>query len=105
MLTPMKADMRRAKADLLDLLAANSITSGMVVRAHGDHLIVAREEELQGGEVVLDDRVRLTRITASRWGLSVKRHTGRWEKTPFSGSMKEMVEAIWTYMQHLVARY
>jgi hypothetical protein len=44
-------------------------------------------------------------MSSSRWGLSVKRHNGRWERTPFSGSMKEMVETIWTFMQHLVTPY
>jgi len=52
-----------------------------------------------------DDRVRLTRLSASTYGLSVRRHTGRWERTPFSGSMDEMVDAILGCMQHLVAPY
>jgi len=105
MLMPMKADMRRAKAQLAGLLEENDSTAGMDVRVHGDHLIVAREEKVRGGTIELEDRVRLSRIASSRWGLSLKRHTGRWERTPFSGSLKEMVEVIWTFMQHLVARY
>jgi hypothetical protein len=52
-----------------------------------------------------DDRVRLTRLSASAYGLSVKRHTGRWERTPFSGSMEEMVDIMLGCMQHLVAPY
>ena len=50
-------------------------------------------------------RVRLTRLSASTYGLSVRRHTGRWERTPFSGNMKEMVDTILGCMQHLVAPY
>ena len=57
------------------------------------------------GEMENDDRVRLTRLSASTYGLSVRRHTGRWERTPFSGSMDEMVDAILGCMQHLVAPY
>ena len=57
------------------------------------------------GELENDDRVRLTRLSASTYGLSVRRHTGRWERTPFSGSMEEMVDTILGCMQHLVAPY
>jgi hypothetical protein len=35
----------------------------------------------------------------------VKRHTGRWERTPFMGTIEEMVDALRTFMQHLVAPY
>ena len=41
----------------------------------------------------------------ARYGLSVRRHTGRWEKTPFSGTLSELVGAICTTMQHLVAAW
>ena len=89
MLMPMKADMYRAQAQLQDLLEENECTAGMDVRAHGDHLIVAREATVRGRKTELEDRVRLTRLASSRWGLSIKRHTGRWERTPFSGSLKD----------------
>ena len=95
----MKTDMRRARASLAERLASNALTSGMEVRAHGDNLIVARPTE--GPD--RDDRVRLTRLGASSWGLSVKRHTGRWERTPFAGSMSEMTDVIWSFLQHVVA--
>jgi hypothetical protein len=35
----------------------------------------------------------------------VKRHTGRWERTPFSGTLKEMVHVMHAFMQHLVAAW
>jgi len=28
------------------------------------------------------------------WGLSLPRHTGSWERTPFVGSMEELVGAL-----------
>jgi hypothetical protein len=105
MLTPMKSDMSRAKAQLEDLLAKDAGTAGMDVRVHGDNLILAREVDTGNGGTEIEDRVRLTKLNATRWGLSVKRHTGRWERTPFSGSMKELVENLLTFMQHLVAPY
>lgn len=102
----MKTHMQLAQSKLTRLLDAHERTADLYVRVHGDHLIVGRREPLgPDGEMENDDRVRLTRLSASTYGLSVKRHTGRWERTPFSGSMEEMVDTILDCMQHLVAPY
>ena len=102
----MKPGMDRALSNLESLLEADEITADLYVRAHGDNLILSREvDEMDGGEPILEDRVRLTRLRGARWGLGVKRHTGRWERTPFAGSMEEMVDTICSFMQHLVAPY
>ncbi len=101
----MKPGMDRALRSLEALLEADEVTAGLAVRAHGVNLILAREEEAASGEMFADDRVRLTRLSKTRWGLSVKRHTGRWERTPYAGSLDEMVTTIQTFMQHLVAPY
>jgi len=96
--------MRIPQARLEKFLAGDERTAGTYVRIHGDNLIIGRREPCgPDGRLENDDRVRLTKLNASMYGLSVKRHTGRWEQTPFSGSMKEMVEVILTPMQHLVA--
>ena len=100
----MKPQMDTARMTLNRLLEESELTSGMCVRVHGDHLLLGRDEASPGGgkpETV--ESARLTRLTASSYGLSVRRHTGRWERTPFCGSMKEMVDVMRTYMQHLVA--
>jgi hypothetical protein len=81
----MKTEMRIAESKLRGLLDAYEQTAELYIRVHGDH--------------------RLTRLSASTYGLSVKRHTGRWERTPFSGNMEEMVDTILGCMQHLVAPY
>ena len=102
----MKAEMRIAESKLTRLLSGHEVAAGLYVRVHGDNLIMWRREAFGAdGELENDDRVRLTRLSASTYGLSVKRHTGRWERTPFSGSMEEMVDAIVGCMQHLVAPY
>lgn len=101
-------DARRqaAKQQLERLLSENSITEGMYVRTWGDHLILGRHEPNgPDGEVEALDRLRLTALNASSYGLSVRRHTGRWEQTPFTGSLEELANVIWAYMQHLVAPY
>jgi len=99
----MKPGMDRAKREIEELLESDELTAGMFIRVHGDHLILARRETEPRGGTVAGDRVRLTRLGQSAWGLSVKRHTGRWERTPFSGNMREVMDAVWTFMQHLVA--
>lgn len=100
----MKPQMLTAEAELRRLLAANDLTLGMYVRVHGNHLIAGRKEPMgPSGPLEDDDRVRFTQLPRGRYGLSVKRHTGRWEKTPFTGSMRETVDAVCSFMQHLVA--
>ena len=100
----MKDAMRIPHTRLTKLLAGDELTAGMYVRVRGDNLVMGRREPLgPGGELEETDRVRLTQLDASSYGLSVKRHTGRWERTPFSGSMDEMIEVIRTLMQHLIA--
>jgi hypothetical protein len=102
----MNEQMQVAQEKLVTLLEKSAITAGMYVRVHGDHLIVGRwDRDGPRGAKEKDDRVRLTRLNNRTYGLSVKRHTGRWERTPFRGSMQEMVTAIHSYMQHLVASY
>lgn len=100
----MKDALRIPHTRLTELLAGDELTAGMYVRVRGDNLVMGRRESLgPDGELEDTDRVRLTQLDASSYGLSVKRHTGRWERTPFSGSMEEMVEVIRTLMQHLIA--
>jgi hypothetical protein len=96
----MNADMQVVQERLSSLVAEHEATAGMYVRVHGDHLILGRTEDGKP-----DDRVRLTRLASYRFGLSVKRHTGRWERTPFAGNLPEVMNAITGFMQHLVARY
>jgi hypothetical protein len=100
----MNETMRVAQAKLAKLLEAEEVTAGMYVRVHGDHLIAGRTER-SGSQAALenDDRVRFTRLGANLYGLSVKRHTGRWQKTPFSGTLEQTVGTVCSIMQHLVA--
>ena len=98
--------MQTVQQRLVKQLEAHKQTAGMYVRIHGDNLILGRQERFgPTADLEDDDRLRLTRLNNTRYGLSVKRHTGRWERTPFSGNMEEMVEAILIYLQHLVAPY
>ena len=101
----MQANMREAESKLKGLLEAHEPTAGLYVRVHGDNLILGRREPIGPNGPEDDDRVRLPRLSTSTYGLSVKRHTGRWERTPFSGTLEEIVDIILGCMQHLVAPY
>ena len=101
-----KHKMRQAKAQVEKLLEKSQSTAGMYVRVYGDNLIIGRRESYDLNlPPENSDRVRLTRLGTSSYGLSIKRHTGRWEQAPFSGSIKDMAETIQSVMQHLVAPY
>ena len=89
---------------LTGLLHAHADSKALDVRAHGSNLIIARHEVFQpGAPPERDDRIRLTQLAKDHFGLSVKRHTGRWEPTPFQGSLAEMVEVMRSVMRHVLA--
>ena len=98
----MKFEMMAARDSLQDQLASNDATSGMYVRVHGKNLILGREETYQ--EVTESvDMVRLTQRTSHGYGLSYKRHTGRWERMPFEGTIEELVTLLQEGLTHMVA--
>ena len=105
----MKAAIKRAaEFELKELLDGNPATEGRTIRVHGKQLVLGREDPDPDGpfpDLVPDDRVRLTHLGGTKYGLSVRRHTGRWEKIPFSGSMAELVDLLGGPMQHLVAAW
>jgi len=102
----MNSAMQRAQGQLAKLIEHDAITAGMSIRIHGDHLILGRSDpEAPSRTPQDDDRVRLTRLSTRSYGVSVKRHTGRWEKTPFTGNLEDMVATIRSVMQHLVSPY
>lgn len=99
----MKPELEAATEELRGLLEANPATAGLRVRVRASQIVLSRCVEDVPGEPSEDDRVRLTPLGASRYGLSVRRHTGRWERTPLAGSLQEVVAAICTTLPHLVA--
>lgn len=102
----MSFEMDAASCSLKRLLKADASTDGMYVRVRGKNLILGREELIgPSGERVNDDRVRLTRLNSTTYGLSMKRHTGRWERMPFVGTLAELVETLQNGLPHLVAPF
>ena len=94
-----------ARDRLLSRFEQHDSTQGLYVRVVAKHLVIGRTEPPFGPdqEPEDDDRVRLTHLGADSFGLGVKRHTGRWERTPFSGNIEELVDVMIGTMQHLLA--
>jgi len=102
----MNPKMQASRGRLTKMIEEHESTAGMYIRVYGDHLIAGRREPTgPEGELEDHDRVRFTRINATTFGLSVKRHNGRWERTPFSGPIQDMGDTVRTFMQHLVAPF
>lgn len=98
----MKTEMTFACSELERLLESSPATKGMYVRVHGKNLIVGREESF-GTDVEHVDRVRFTRINQVRFELAVKRHTGRWERTPIAGPLPSVVRTVQETLPFVVA--
>jgi hypothetical protein len=75
------ADLKH-QANLADLLRRHGGLPHLEVRRHGASLILYTR---------LDDvninRARLTAVSRTRWRLDMPLHTGRWQPTPYVGSL------------------
>ena len=103
----MTADQKTAtQRELRTILDSHPATEGMTIRLQGTSFVLGRPDPVPDGpfpDVEPDDRIRLTATARGRFSISVRRHTGRWEKTPFTGTLAEVHDAICATMQHLVA--
>ncbi len=92
--------------ELRSLLDNHPATEGMTIRVHGTSFVLGRLDPDPGGpysSAEPDERLRLTATARGRFTVSVRRHTGRWEKTPFTGTLPQVLDAICATMQHIVA--
>jgi hypothetical protein len=99
----MNLEMKTAVEEIAQLVEGSPVTKGICIRVRGKILTLSRSCSTHDGETAADDRVRLTHLGGGTFGLSVMRHTGKWEKAPFMGSVAELFEVISGPMQHLVA--
>lgn len=63
--------------------------SHIQVRVYGSHLILYSLE--QGDSV---NRARLTKHAPNSYSLSMANHRGKWESTPFQGSLEELLALL-----------
>jgi hypothetical protein len=69
----------------------------VVLEMHGlTHLRVTKRGKaltiVSGPESHPDPEARLTHIPPRSWRLDLRHHSGRWEQTPFVGTLGEMVD-------------
>ena len=59
------------------------------VHVHGQHLVI----DSQDGDERWN-RARLTRLSSTQFQLGMADHRGRWEATPFSGTLVELLTML-----------
>lgn len=72
----------------------------LYIQARGDHLILYC---LEDEEKI--NRVRFTRLSVNKYQLSMANHRGRWEKTPYTGTIPELVELLIEQFSFMLAEY
>ena len=90
---------RSASEKILQLLKEQGITH-LYIQARGNHLILYT---LEDEEKI--NRVRFTRLSVNKYQLSMANHKGRWEKTPFTGTIPELVEMLIEQFSFVLAEY
>lgn len=97
--------MPRRAEDLRTLLAKRPHMAGLLVRNHGLHLILFREETLHPGEPTVPvDHVRMSWLGGGQYGLSARDWRGiRWDPMPFAGSQDEILDILEGMLGHLVS--
>lgn len=78
-----------AARDLASLLAKQPGLDHIKVKKHGDSLLLFSGEGDQRWS-----HARLTALGRSTWGLSLGMSSGRWERTPFVGTMKDVTATL-----------
>jgi hypothetical protein len=77
------------QANLADLLRRHGGCDHLHVRRHGASLVLFTR--IEGGNL---NRARLTAVSRTRWRLDMPLHTGRWQPTPFVGSLPEIFRVL-----------
>jgi hypothetical protein len=73
--------------EALRKLLAGRHLNHLDVSFRGNHLVIALKEEKV-------PRVRFTRLNETTYQLSVARHTGAWDITPFTGDLPELFTLV-----------
>ena len=91
--TSQNPEMRRmanqwACTEIDRLLQEKGLTY-LKVLGRGDNLVIYSEED---GEK--DNRARLTRLDQKTYMLGMANHRGKWEMTPFTGTIPELITML-----------
>ena len=81
-----------AQAELDEVLRLLNRSEGLdhlCVKSHSGSITI-----WSGDKADEQTHARLTPLNRETWGLSFPHHSGRWEKTPFVGTMEEVVTIL-----------
>jgi hypothetical protein len=70
------------------------------VLGRGDHLVIYSQDE---GEKT--NRARITRLSTNNFCLGFADHRGRWETTPFTGSIAELVTMLTEQFSYVLTEF
>ena len=90
---------KHASEKILQLLKEKGINH-LYIQARGDHLVLY---SLEDEEKI--NRIRFTRLSVNKYQLSMANHQGRWEKTPYTGTIPELVELLIEQFSFTLAEY
>jgi hypothetical protein len=89
-----------AVSHLARLLAEHAGLGHLAVKRRGRSLTLCSEDTYGPTR-----HAKLDWLGAEIWGLSLPTHTGRWERTPFTGSLDEILQTLIQMLPfHLAAR-
>lgn len=71
------------------LLARHRALGHLCVKKRGNSLTIVSGDPPH-------NHARITALGRDIWGLSLPRHTGRWERTPFVGTMEQVIDTLTT---------
>jgi hypothetical protein len=90
----------RSRPDLAD--DANVLTTAIRADGRHDHVTVRVDRGFLYVDVDEEPIVRLEPLSGDQYGLSFHHHTGRWERTPFTGDVGGLANVITTvFAPHL----
>jgi hypothetical protein len=75
--------------DVLEDMMERKGLDHLYARKHGAHIVIYSKED---GEKV--KRARLTKVSAQYFQIGMADHRGKWESTPFRGTMDEMLHLL-----------
>ena len=90
---------KSASEKILRLLKEHGIDH-LYIQARGDHLVLYSQEDEEN-----INQVRFTRLSVNKYQLSMANHKGRWEKTPFTGTIPELVEMLIEQFSFVLTEY
>lgn len=93
-------DIDNAKSNLERRCASDEALAHLRVQKYGKSLTL-----LSGPDDDAQKHARFTHIAGNAWGLSFPRHTGKWEKSPFTGTLDELVDTLVGNFPHYLDSY